>query len=61
MKRKHRRRFRSRPLYRGTVVVAETGEGRFAQYLLDGRHHLQADESQAVGGLDWGRDRTNYC
>lgn len=42
------------PASTGTVVVAETGEGRFAQYLLDGRHHLQADESQAVGGLDLG-------
>lgn len=38
----------------GTVVVAETGEGRFGQYLLDGRHHLRADESQAVGGEDLG-------
>ncbi|MEP6940544.1 MAG: OsmC family protein [Rudaea sp.] len=38
----------------GTVVVAETGEGRFAQYLLNGRHHLRADESQAVGGRDLG-------
>ena len=38
----------------GTVVVAETGEGKFAQYLLDGRHHLRADESQAVGGQDLG-------
>jgi len=42
------------PASTGTVVVAETGEGRFAQYLLDGRHHLLADESQAVGGKDLG-------
>jgi len=42
------------PASTGTVVVAETGEGKFAQYLLDGRHHLRADESQAVGGQDGG-------
>jgi putative redox protein len=38
----------------GTVVVAETGEGTFTQYLLDGRHVLQADEPHAVGGGDAG-------
>lgn len=38
----------------GTVVVAETGEGKFAQYLLDGRHRLAADEPVAVGGNDNG-------
>lgn len=42
------------PASAGTVVVAETGESRFAQYLLDGRHELHADESQAVGGKDLG-------
>lgn len=42
------------PASTGTVVVAETGEGRFAQYLLDGRHELRADESAAVGGRDLG-------
>jgi putative redox protein len=42
------------PASTGTVVVAETGDGKFAQYLLDGRHHLLADESQAVGGKDLG-------
>lgn len=38
----------------GTVVVAETGDGRFAQYVLDGRHQLTADEPAAVGGTDTG-------
>jgi len=38
----------------GTVVVAETGEGKFTQYVLDGRHHLVADEPVAVGGDDAG-------
>ena len=38
----------------GTVVVAETGEGKFTQYVLDGRHQLVADEPVAVGGDDAG-------
>ncbi len=38
----------------GTVVVAETGDGGLAQYLLDGRHHLTADEPDANGGHDLG-------
>jgi putative redox protein len=38
----------------GTVVVAETGAGKFSQYVLDGRHHLVADEPAAVGGDDLG-------
>jgi putative redox protein len=38
----------------GTVVVAETGDGKFAQYLLDGRHRFAADEPVAVGGNDTG-------
>jgi putative redox protein len=38
----------------GTVVVAETGEGTFTQYLLDGRHVLHADEPRTVGGGDAG-------
>jgi putative redox protein len=38
----------------GTVVVAETGAGKFAQYMLDGRHSLAADEPIAVGGDDTG-------
>jgi uncharacterized OsmC-like protein len=38
----------------GTVVVAETGTGRFSQWLLDGRHQLMADEPEGVGGDDTG-------
>ena len=38
----------------GTVVVAETGAGKFAQYVLDGRHQLAADEPVAAGGDDTG-------
>ena len=37
----------------GTVVVAETGDG-LAQYLLDGRHRLIADEPKDKGGSDRG-------
>ena len=37
----------------GTIVVAETGEG-LSQYLLDGRHVLQADEPVSAGGKDLG-------
>ncbi|HEX7917043.1 OsmC family protein [Rudaea sp.] len=38
----------------GAVVVAETGEGKFTQVLLDGRHVLVADEPVDVGGNDAG-------
>jgi putative redox protein len=38
----------------GWVRVVETGEGKLAQHLLDGRHHLFADESATVGGGDRG-------
>ena len=38
----------------GVVVVAETGNGRFEQALLDGRHLVHADEPGAVGGGDIG-------
>lgn len=38
----------------GAVVVAETGEGKFTQHVAAGRHHLMADEPEAVGGLDMG-------
>ncbi len=39
---------------KGTVVVTESGEGRFTQTLLDGRHTLVADEPNSVGGDDKG-------
>jgi putative redox protein len=38
----------------GTVVVVENGKGLFGQDLLNGRHHLVADEPRAVGGDDAG-------
>ena len=39
----------------GTVVVAESGEGRFAQTIsVGGRHLLSADEPAAYGGNDTG-------
>jgi putative redox protein len=37
-----------------TVVVRETGVGRFQQEVSVGRHHFLADEPVAVGGLDSG-------
>lgn len=47
-------RFDAPPVAAGTVVVAETGDGRFAQYVLDGRHQLAADEPTSAGGDDTG-------
>jgi uncharacterized OsmC-like protein/alpha-beta hydrolase superfamily lysophospholipase len=38
----------------GTVVVRETGRGRFQQEVAAGSHRLFADEPVAVGGLDSG-------
>lgn len=37
-----------------TVVVRETGHGRFQQEIISGRHHLIADEPQDAGGLGSG-------
>jgi putative redox protein len=38
----------------GTVLVEETGRGRFQQRVTAGRHVLLADEPEAVGGLGSG-------
>jgi putative redox protein len=38
----------------GTVVVTETGQGKFQQAIAIGRHRLIADEPTAAGGLDSG-------
>jgi putative redox protein len=38
----------------GTVVVAETGGGRFANVINAGGHTLRADEPVSVGGSDTG-------
>ncbi len=42
------------PVPRGTVVVRETGKGRFLQDVVAGPHRLQADEPPDVGGTDLG-------
>ena len=38
----------------GWIKVVESGDGRFANLLLDGRHRLEADEPVAAGGTDRG-------
>jgi len=38
----------------GWVKVVETGEGKFTQHLLDGRHRYLADEPVAASGADRG-------
>jgi putative redox protein len=38
----------------GWISVVESGEGKFTEHLLDGRHRLVADEPVAVGGNDRG-------
>jgi putative redox protein len=37
-----------------TVIVQETGHGKFQQEIISGRHHLIADEPPDVGGLGSG-------
>lgn len=37
-----------------SVVVRETGHGKFQQEIISGRHHLIADEPQDAGGLGSG-------
>jgi putative redox protein len=44
----------------GTVRVAETGEGRYTQVVLNGRHRLPADEPESVGGDDHGPGPYEY-
>ena len=34
--------------------VVEAGQGKFAQDIQAGRHHLRADEPQSAGGMDTG-------
>jgi uncharacterized OsmC-like protein len=38
----------------GTVLVRETGDGKFQQEILSGPHRFLADEPVKVGGLDSG-------
>ena len=42
------------PVEPGWVKVVESGEGKFTEHLLDGRHRLVADEPAALGGNDRG-------
>ncbi len=44
----------------GTVLVTETGAGRFAQTVVAGRHRLAADEPEAYGGDDSGPSPYDY-
>ena len=37
-----------------SVLIAETGEGKFQQTVLAGKHRLFADEPESYGGLDSG-------
>lgn len=39
---------------KGSVVVAERGDGKFTQVMLDGEHVLLADEPREAGGDDRG-------
>ncbi len=43
-----------------SVVVAETGAGKFQNSVTTGRHRLLADEPAAVGGLDSGPSPYDY-
>ena len=38
----------------GWIEVVESGDGKFTEHLLDGRHRLTADEPVAAGGNDRG-------
>src|SRR5215468_6114973 len=42
------------------VVVRETGEGKFQNLVIAGRHRLIADEPATVGGLDTGPSPYDY-
>ena len=42
------------------VLVMETGEGKFQNVVLAGRHQLLADEPVSVGGLDSGPSPYDY-
>lgn len=43
-----------------SVIVAETGEGRFQNYVLAGDHASYADEPETVGGQDTGPSPYQY-
>lgn len=41
-------------IVKGSVIVAERGDGKFTQVMLDGEHVLLADEPREAGGDDRG-------
>ncbi|MGI9422432.1 MAG: bifunctional alpha/beta hydrolase/OsmC family protein [Hyphomicrobiaceae bacterium] len=43
-----------------SIVVTETGLGKFSNAVLAGRHRLLADEPKSVGGLDSGPSPYDY-
>ena len=43
-----------------SIVVTETGLGKFSNTVLAGRHRLLADEPKSVGGLDSGPSPYDY-
>ena len=43
-----------------TVVVAETGEGKFQQSVVAGPHRMFADEPKSYGGMDSGPSPYDY-
>lgn len=42
------------------VIVEETGEGKFQNYVIAGRHRMFADEPESVGGQDTGPTPYGY-
>jgi putative redox protein len=48
------------PVDEDGVVVSETGEGKFQNVVIAGRHHLVADEPVDVGGFDSGPNPYQY-
>ena len=42
------------PVAEGNVLVTESGEGKFQQHVVSGRHRLFADEPASYGGDDTG-------
>ena len=45
----------------GWIKVVESGEGKFTQHLLDGRHRLLADEPVEADGMIADPTPTNFC
>ena len=43
-----------------TVTVAESGDGKYSQHMVSGKHQLVADEPEDVGGNDLGPGPYEY-